>query len=413
MGQISSRLSSVRESHTHLFGGLHIVFAGDLYQLPPVRASPLFTPVQNYKVSPGGLTLSGHAIWQNELNACILLQESVRFVQDPTWGKINEEIRQGHWTKEIVDAINTRYIDNPDERAKCLEDLLLDTSDYIPIVVTSNRDRVKYNNHMIALSIEKLPPSNKAVRLAAVVKISTRSCQKFYTKRDLKMIYAMSSEQTKNLQVTLDLFVGMPVQIPKNVCTEKGVANGVIGFVTGFQYTDNDSGEEVVFRKSGDGLHIPSQDVEIVFVKIPDNKHFFFDGLPAGVVPLVKKKDYVSFQRNNRRYSFSIEQFPIVPAFALTVFKTQGLTLNRMIIGSWGMAKKARRPPKASAYVMLSRVCEMKSLILLEKLNFHDTGYFKPPLELVSEIERLEELQKSTISELDATLVLGEVPIDE
>ena len=194
MGQIGSRLSTARECHTHLFGGLHIVFAGDLYQLPPVRASPLFTPVQNYKVSPGGLTLSGHAIWQNELNSCILLQESVRFVQDPTWGKINEEIRQGHWTKEIVDAINTRYIDDPDERAKCLRDLLLDTSDFIPIVVTSNRDRVKYNNHMIALSIEKLTPSNKAVRLAAVVKISTRSRQRFFNKRDLKMIYAMSSE---------------------------------------------------------------------------------------------------------------------------------------------------------------------------------------------------------------------------
>ena len=64
-----------------------------------------------------------------------------------------------------------------------------------------------------------------------------------------------------------------------------------------------------MFRKSEDGLHIPSQDVEIVFVKIPDNKHFFFDGLPAGIVPLVKKKDYVSFQRNNRSVSSNFQSF--------------------------------------------------------------------------------------------------------
>jgi hypothetical protein len=77
-----------------------------------------------------------------------------------------------------------------------------------------------------------------------------------------------------------------------------------------------------------------------------------------------------------------------------------------MILGSWGMPKKARRPPKESAYVMLSRVCEMKALILLEKLNFEDIGYYKPPPELVSEIERLEELQKITISQvLQATMI--------
>ena len=70
----------------------------------------------------------------------------------------------------------------------------------------------------------------------------------------------------------------------------------------------------------------------------------------------------------------SVEQFPIVPAFALTVFKTQGPTLNRMIIGSWGMVKLGRgtRPPNASAYVMLSRVCQLNPLILVERFSFSD-----------------------------------------
>ena len=59
---------------------------------------------------------------------------------------------------------------------------------------------------------------------------------------------------------------------------------------------------------------VPSRDVEVVFVKIPGNGHGFGEELPAGVVPLVKKKENVKCQRYNRRYSFSVEYFQIVPA---------------------------------------------------------------------------------------------------
>ena len=52
----------------------------------------------------------------------------------------------------------------------------------------------------------KLVPSNAAIRFAAAIKISKRSHQISFNKRELKMIYTMSSEQTKNLQATLDLF---------------------------------------------------------------------------------------------------------------------------------------------------------------------------------------------------------------
>ena len=165
-----------------------------------------------------------------------------------------------------------------------------------------------------------------------------------------------------------------------------------------------DSGDPVVvaFTESRDGMTIPSRDVEVVFVKIPGNGHGFCEELPAGVVPLVKKKEYVKCQRYNRHYSFSVEQFPIVPAFALTVFKTQGLTLNRMIIGSWGLVNLGRgtRPPNSSAYVMLSRVCELNSLILLERFSFSDIKHCQPPPELVLEMERFHKIEKTTIDQL-------------
>ena len=51
----------------------------------------------------------------------------------------------------------------------------------------------------------------------------------------------------------------MPVQITKKICTLTGVANGVITYVTGFQYTVADSGdsEVVAFTESRDGMTIP------------------------------------------------------------------------------------------------------------------------------------------------------------
>ena len=91
-------------------------------------------------------------------------------MRDPTWGQMDEEIRHGRWTKQIVDTMNTRDIENPDvERARCLETLLQLGPVFVPIVVTRNRDRVKFNNHMIALAVackdadskcEFLPPIN-------------------------------------------------------------------------------------------------------------------------------------------------------------------------------------------------------------------------------------------------------------
>jgi len=91
-------------------------------------------------------------------HACIILEESVRFVRDPTWGQMDEEIRHGRWTKQIGDTMNTRYIENPDvERARCLETLLQLGPIFVPIVVTRNRDRVKFNNHMIVRGVQRLP----------------------------------------------------------------------------------------------------------------------------------------------------------------------------------------------------------------------------------------------------------------
>ena len=356
LSKVSSRLCEIKRNKKP-FGGLHVVFAGDFAQLPPVLSHPLYFPVQKYDKPPSDLTISGHALWQKQLNVCVFLTENMRFVKDPKWGETLQAIRNGLWTTEIVDMINTRYLENTNDQAALLKDILAkEGGDIVPIVVSSNLARVKFINHMLAMSRDILPKSNCPIRIAAKV-VQSKKARRIggtFSLGDMKKIYKLRSNRTSNLQMTLDVFVGMPVQITKNICVEKGVANGSIGHVIGYQFKNNECNLGVEFSSSKDGLRIPNENVEVIFVRILGSEQVFHEELSRGVVPLVPYVESVKIQISGRTKTISVEQFPIVPAFSLTVHKVQGLTLKRMILGSW--STKDYYAPSQSYYVMLSSV---------------------------------------------------------
>ena len=125
------------------------------------------------------------------------------------------------------------------------------------------------------------------------------------------------------VKLNLPVYIGMPVMTILN--SEGLYANGTRGIIT----------------------------------KIKKNSITIKD-INGKVINIHRKKIYAL--NNEEAY---IYQFPIVPAYAMTIHKAQGLTLNRIILN-----------PKTfvtgQAYVALSRVRCLKNIILTRKLREDD-----------------------------------------
>lgn len=88
------------------------------------------------------------------------------------------------------------------------------------------------------------------------------------------------------------------------------------------------------------------------------------------------------------------------PAFSLTDYKVQGSTLTKAILDlkndptrrGWDAHRKY-----CSIYVQLSRLRSLSGLYLLQKLDMHDLR-FEPDPRLLTEMERLQEREKETIT---------------
>ena len=67
---------------------------------------------------------------------------------------------------------------------------------------------------------------------------------------------------------------------------------------------------------------------------------------------------------SNEAYAY-IEQFPIAPAYAMTIHKVQGLTLDKIVLNPGTFAT-------GQLYVALSRVRSMDDIVLTRPIRFED-----------------------------------------
>jgi hypothetical protein len=88
------------------------------------------------------------------------------------------------------------------------------------------------------------------------------------------------------------------------------------------------------------------------------------------------------------------------PAFCLTDYKVQGSTLVAAILDlkdDSTIRGQDRHRKYCSMYVQLSRLRSSKGLHLLQKLDTQDLR-FEPDPRLLTEMQRLQELEKETIA---------------
>ncbi len=343
------------------FGGIQIVLACDFYQLPPV---------ENPNDSESGQFCFESKNWYNifPLENHIVLTKIFRQT-DLEYIKILNEVRTGELSEESIQTLNTylkRTYDEKEHNGIALTRLfptrnrvdalnekmfneLEDSSKKYKCLVTT--DHSNYCDSGRAIETEKL-----------------KVCQKL----SLREIENEVQQLTNNSPCVseLNLKVGAAVLCNANIDMDKGICNGSQGVIVDFV------GEQ----------------------KIPRVKFL------NGIIMLMSRHNWQSEQYP----TISINQYPLQLAWALTIHKIQGTTLDiaQIDIGRDIFAY-------GQSYVALSRLKSLKGLYLScfmadrVKANPKVIEFYKniPPIKISSPMSNNDsifksfELQEETIDE--------------
>ena len=204
----------------------------------------------------------------------------------------------------------------------------------------------------------------------------------------------------------------MPVLLTDNIACELGHSNGTQGI---FRELVHDDKEDPVTFSMNNAI-FPSNSIYVrkpfyALVEMNSSQvETNLDGLQPKLIPisLVKKEFSISIkqllgplleQRSGRKAPDMIHvsrtQLPIVPPFAITTYKAQGLTMGKIVVD-------VQLPPTASqvasTYVPLSRVKRAEDLAILRPFDMK-VLQIRPSPAQNAELACLDELDRKTQKE--------------
>ncbi|OWZ07894.1 hypothetical protein PHMEG_00019642 [Phytophthora megakarya] len=384
IGMVDSSLRHIRNEPDLVFGGVDVLFVGDWLQQQPVAGVVVYVSVPPYcGHQHGDYFFQSRGIQAYSLvRNVVMLTENMRYRNDPEWRDILDRWRVGNYTQSDVDKVNSLCYTNS-WRSRNLEN-----ESFCPIHVTSNALRSQLN----ALSLRAYGNTHHIDlhRFPAVV--SRRKVDLDGT--TTKSLKTIRDDKTAGMAIMLEIGLGAPVQCTKNTSRSLKLANGSIGFVTGFVPASTDKPVSTTHSVYTEVTH--SKSPEVVFIKLRDYEDVqFFPFLPNGVVPVrLRYEKSVKVQLPNRSFSINIIQVPVIPAYSITTEKCQGMTLEKIVLAPLRHATR-RSPQRSSFYVAATRVKSLRQLYLMEKLSLEElTSYFTPNPAAMAETRRLEALEQ-------------------
>jgi hypothetical protein len=195
----------------------------------------------------------------------------------------------------------------------------------------------------------------------------------------------------------------MPVLITDNIECELGLSNGTQGIFRELIYDDQ---EDLGSLKAKSDV-FPSNTLYIrkplyVLVEINTSQvETDLDGLPPKLISIFKQLFGSLFERvqGGKKIPETIRitrtQLPIMPAFAITTCKAQGLTMNKIIVDLQVPLGTIQVP---SIYVPLSRVRRAEDVAIFRLFDMK-VLQIHPSLAQNAEHKRLDELNRKTQQE--------------
>ena len=320
-----SMVSSLTLTYMHLrleelfggddwFGSRNMMFVGDLLQLQPVNGNPVFQNItQKALLHKLGCNTSVN-IWRDSV-VYDELTINERQKSDAEYATMLDCVRHGCPTDTTTTTLEQRIINIPEaEKFSELQHL-----GQAPVCLFPTRQMCKtFNNEML----QQL--STKVHELVCTDEVDQTSSTKKWNKKALEQFEKLNNDcsRTAGLEAKLLLAVGARVMLRRNIDTKTGLVNGALGTVLSIS--------KDLITIQFDHISRP-YDVDRVQTKFMVMKNFYI-------------------------YR---EQFPLILAYAVTIHKCQGLSLDCAIVDLSDKVFSA-----GMAYVALSRVRSLAGLHL-------------------------------------------------
>ena len=361
----------VRKCNAKSFGGIQLVFTGDFFQLPPIP---------DHDDPSTGEFCFQHPKWATTFKPADCIELKTFFRQtDPAYISILQEVRRGSISAPNIELLQTRLMRGRPTEPK---------NGVVPTKLFPVRAKVETINESSYLKLEgeervyhfnvttnaKTHLDNGAVLSPAELAHCEDLTQEQLSHEVDVLITSLFTEKTLRLKV------GTLVMCTANIDVDRGICNGSQGVVVGYGEAATAILPEELMRK-------PTSTPQMVPVVR------FANGLTMKIAP---------YPRQSEEFPCVIvAQVPLCLAWALTIHKIQGATLDmaEMDIGRSIFAE-------GQSYVALSRVKTLDGLYLSE---FNSTKIRANPLvvEFYNSFPQIgeDEMCRETLAILSKTAV--------
>lgn len=332
----------LRKCNAKSFGGIQLVFTGDFFQLPPI-------PDQDDPSS--GEFCFQHPKWASTFKPADCIELKTFFRQtDPAYISILQEVRRGTISESNIELLKTRLMRGLQTEPK---------NGVVPTKLFPVRAKVETINET---SYAKLEGEERVYHFSVTTKAKVRLDNgALLSTAELAHCEDLTQEQLSHevdtlitslfTEKILRLKIGTLVMCTANIDMDRGICNGSQGVVVGYAEAAAAVLPEDLMRKTS----TTPQLVPVVR---------FANGVTMKVAP---------YPRQSEEFPcIIVAQIPLCLAWALTIHKIQGATLDmaEMDIGRSIFAE-------GQSYVALSRVKTLDGLYLSE---FNSTKIRANPL---------------------------------
>lgn len=294
---IDQVLRNVRDCDKPM-GGIQMLMFGDFFQLPPVKKENGFC--------------FNSACWK-ELDLKTIFLEKIYRQSDERFIKALNNLRLNELTESDIELFMSRQIDDSLVKADMLH------------IFSTNYEADNYNNMKFRQVDNRMYMFNsvdKIHRKNSAIVVDRNNLSDKLTKFDLMTLETF--DKSCKAPSALDLKVGCKVMLLINLDFNKGLING----------------------STGEVLEI-SQNIEDEHILVK------FDN---GVEQAIPKNTFEAYR--DGEVVVSREQYPLRLAYGITIHKSQGMTLDNLIVDCNRIFECGQ------VYVALSRITSLKGLYL-------------------------------------------------
>lgn len=309
------------------FGGIQLVFCGDFYQLPPIgdKEKNIESTQFCFESQLWESTFKSYSRQSNQIMLTTIFRQD-----NPVFTKVLNQIREGRLTRSSFDVLNSRVIkketEKKEEKSEIKPTILFPVKRSVDRINQEEMAKLTSDIHDFSCKVveivdedeekkkkeEEKPAETKEIKLKTTSKKITQETKK------KEADYLINNGL---FEKTLKLRKGAQVMCIANIDMENGIYNGSQGIVVNF----TDSGNVPVVR--------------------------FSNGIERAIGPHQWLSENIT--------GFGVAQIPLILAWAITIHKSQGATLEKaeIDVGS-GIFECGQ------SYVALSRVKSLEGLYL-------------------------------------------------